>query len=194
MSVHRSHWLRALVVLALFAAPLLARAEEEAAAPADLDRTPPRLSFTDGEVSFWRSGAADWTPAQVNTPLGEGDQLYTGDKANLEVQVGARAFVRAGEQTQLGITNMEPDFVQFRIVTGHASLDLRSVKAGTTVEIDTPHAAFSVEHPGYYRIEVTDENTSFTSRRGGRATATAVSFTSARGRSSFLCSHPAHPA
>ncbi|MFI5316802.1 MAG: DUF6600 domain-containing protein [Myxococcota bacterium] len=194
MSTHRSRWLRALAALALAAAPLSSRAqgpEEQAAPPAgapsaapagesgaapataaDLDRTPPRLSFTDGEVSFWRSGAPDWSPAQVNTPLGENDQLYTGDKANLEVQVGARAFVRAGEQTQLGVTNLEPDFVQFRIVAGHASLDLRSVKAGLTIEIDTPHAAFSVEHPGYYRIEVTDESTSFTSRRGGRATVT----------------------
>ncbi|HTO06453.1 MAG TPA: DUF6600 domain-containing protein [Myxococcota bacterium] len=196
----RSRWLRALTVFALCAsAALYARAQGEApppgsppagpppgsappagSAPAaadsgsaqELDRTPPRLSFTDGEVSFWRNGAEDWTPAQVNTPLGEGDQLYTGNAANLEIQIGARAFVRAGEETQLGLTNLEPDFVQFRIVNGHASLDLRSVKAGTTIEIDTPHAAFSVEHPGYYRIEVTDENTSFTSRRGGSATLT----------------------
>ncbi|HTO52988.1 MAG TPA: DUF6600 domain-containing protein [Myxococcota bacterium] len=147
-------------------------ASAQGAGRAELDRTPPRLSFTDGEVSFWRNGAEDWSPAQVNTPLGEGDQLYVGDNANLEVQVGAHAFVRAGEQTQLGVTNIEPDFVQFRIVNGHASLDLRALKAGSTFEIDTPNAAFTVEHPGYYRIEVTDQNTSFTSRRGGRATAT----------------------
>ena len=203
MDLLRSRTWRVLAVLALCSgSPLHARAQNEAPAPPtgpppsapppqsapaqqqpaaqqgeteELDRTPPRLSFTDGEVSFWRTGAEDWTPAQVNTPLGEGDQLYAGDAANLEIQIGSRAFVRAGEQTQLGLTNLEPDFVQFRIVSGHASLDLRSVKAGTTVEIDTPHAAFTVEHPGYYRIEVTDENTSFTSRRGGSATVTPSS-------------------
>ena len=163
-------WLCLVAALALLAGAR-ARAEDEPA-PADLQRTPPRLSFTDGEVSFWRSGAEDWSPAEVNTPLSEGDQLYAGPKANLEIQIGARAFVRAGEETQLGLTNLEPDFLQLRIVTGHASLDLRSVRAGMTVEIDTPHAAFTVEHPGYYRIEVSDENTSFTSRRGGHATVT----------------------
>ena len=178
MSTARSRCLRALASLALLAGALPALAQEQAATP-DLDRTPPRLSFTDGEVSFWRTGAADWSPAQVNTPLGEGDQLYAGDNANLEIQIGSRAFVRAGEETQLGLTNLEPDFVQLRIVTGHASLDLRSVKAGTTVEIDTPQAAFTVEHPGYYRIEVTDENTTFTSRRGGRATVTPATGQSA---------------
>ena len=149
------------------------------AADAGEDHTPPRLSFTDGEVSFWRTGAEDWTPAQVNMPLGPNDQLYTGDRANLEVQIGPRAFVRAGEDTQLGLSNLEPDFLQFRIVSGHASLDLRSLKAGTTVEVDTPQAAFTVEHPGYYRIEVTDENTSFTSRRSGQATVTPANGQSA---------------
>jgi len=29
----------------------------------------PRLSFVDGQVSFFRSGAQDWVQAQVNTPL-----------------------------------------------------------------------------------------------------------------------------
>ncbi len=164
-----SRWLSVAAVLAAFALALPARAAD---ATTDLERTPPRLSFTDGEVSFWRNGADDWSAAQVNTPLAAGDQLYAGDKANLEVQIGARAFARAGEQTQLGVANLEPDFLQLRIVTGHASLDLRSLSAGMTVEVDTPHAAFTVEHPGYYRIEVTDENTRFTSRRGGRATVT----------------------
>src|SRR5690349_11819029 len=56
--------------------------------------TPPRLAFIDGDVSFWRPGAEDWAPAQVNTPLAEGDSLYTGDGGNLELQVGPRAFVR----------------------------------------------------------------------------------------------------
>jgi len=178
MSDHGSRWLRVALALALFAGALPARANEEPTADG-LERTPPRLSFTDGEVSFWRSGAEDWTPAQINTPLSQGDQLYTGDKANLEIQIGAGAFVRAGEDTQLGLTNLEPDFLQFRIVTGHASLDVRSLKAGTTVEIDTPNAAFTVEHTGYYRIEVSDENTSFTSRRGGSAAVTPANGQSA---------------
>ena len=74
------------------------------------ERTPPRLSFTDGEVSFLRPGADDWTPARVNTALAAGDELYTAQSANLELQIGARAFVRAGENTQLGLTSLEPDF------------------------------------------------------------------------------------
>src|SRR5512135_2071558 len=67
------------------------KSEEDA-----IGRTPPRLSFTKGEVSFWRAGAADWSQAQINTPLAPGDQVYTGSQGDLEIQVGARAFVRGG--------------------------------------------------------------------------------------------------
>src|SRR2546428_8791217 len=58
-----------------------------------IGRTPPRLSYVDGEVSFWRPGAPDWAPAQVNTALAPGDELYTGNRRNLELQIGARALV-----------------------------------------------------------------------------------------------------
>ena len=45
-----------------------------------IGRTPPRLSFTKGEVSFWRPGAQEWSQAQINTPLAPGDELYTGSQ------------------------------------------------------------------------------------------------------------------
>src|SRR6267143_5247794 len=75
------------------AAPPPAPAIPTAEAP--IGRTPPRLSYVDGEVSFWRTGAAGWAPAQVNTALAPGDETYTGNRGNLEIQIGARAFVRA---------------------------------------------------------------------------------------------------
>jgi hypothetical protein len=143
------------------------------------ERTPPRLAFIDGEASFWRPGAGDWAPAQVNTALAAGDELFTGAAANLELQVGGAAFVRAGENTQLGLTGLEPDFLQLRVTEGHVSLDLRTRSASQTIEIDTPNAAFTIEKTGYYRVEVTGETTTFTSRRGGRATVTTAAGTSA---------------
>jgi hypothetical protein len=166
-----SRWVALLAMLSMTTS-VWAQSQEETENPG---RTPPRLSFVDGEVSFWRAGAEDWSPAQVNTPLGEGDQLYAGGKANLEIQIGARAFVRGGEDTQLGISNLDPDFLQLRVVSGHVSLDLRTVKSGMTIEVDTPHAAFTIENAGYYRVEVSDQNTSFTTRRGGRASVTPAS-------------------
>ena len=133
--------------------------------------TPPRLGYINGEVSFWRPGAEDWTPAQINTPLSPGDSLYAGGNGSAEVQVGTRAFARAGNDTQLGLANVEPGFTQIEISAGHASLDLRSLEAGQTFELDTPNAAFTIETSGYYRVDVTADTTTLITRRGGRATA-----------------------
>src|SRR5215467_4032883 len=134
--------------------------------------TPPRLSYAEGDVSYFRPGAQDWAPAQVNTALAPGDELYTGNRGNLELQVGARAFVRAWGDSQLGLVNQEQDFVQIKVTSGHVSLDLRTLDAGRAVELDTPHAAFTIDRQGYYRIDVTETSTSFVTRRSGQATMT----------------------
>jgi hypothetical protein len=136
-----------------------------------IGRTPPRLSATWGEVSFWRPGAQEWSEAQANIPLAPGDLLYTGPQGNLEIQIGARAFVRGGPNTQIGLENEEPDFIQFKVTAGSASFDLRTVEPSRTVEVDTPNAVFIIEHAGYYRVDVSAGSTSFITRRGGQATA-----------------------
>ena len=144
-----------------------------------IGRTPPRLAFVDGQVSFWRPGADDWVAARVNTALAPGDELYTGAPGNVELQVGPRAWVRAWGRTQLGLAGLEPDFAQFKITTGYVSLDLRRLDPGHTVEVDTPNAAFTIEHPGYYRLTVAEGRTSFIARRGGRAIVTPATGTAA---------------
>jgi len=141
-----------------------------AAIPRGAGPTPPRLSFTDGEVSFWRPGAEDWAPAKVNTPLAAGDSLYTGDNANLELQLGPAAFVRAGAGTELGVESLESDLLQFKLTSGHAALDARRLPQGQAIEVDTPNGAFTIDRPGYYRIDVDQDRTTFSTRRGGQAT------------------------
>lgn len=153
-----------------------AKAVDEPEQQADtIGRTPPRLTLVDGQVSFWRPGAQDWVQAQVNTAVAPGDQLYAGAQGNFELQIGGQAFVRGGADTQIGLESQEPDFLQFNVTGGSAVFDLRNLAAGRTVEVDTPGAAFTIEHEGYYRLEVSDQRTSFIPRRGGRATAMPAS-------------------
>ena len=132
--------------------------------------TPPRLRFTDGAVSFWRTGAEEWSAAQVNTALAAGDSLYAGDGANLEVQIGPRAFVRAGTATEIDLTSLDPGYTQFRITGGHAALDLKTLPRGQSIEVDSPNAAFTINRPGYYRVDVDENRTAFSAGRGGTAT------------------------
>ena len=80
--------------------------------------------------------------------------------------------MRAGEKTQVGIANIEPDFLQVEVTTGQASIDVRELDAGHTIEVGTPNAAFTIEHTGYYRVNVNGDTTTFITRRSGRALVT----------------------
>jgi hypothetical protein len=157
-----------LLTLALGGSP--ARADDdEVWAP-----TPPRLSFIDGEVSYWREGADDWVRARRNLALAEGDALYTGNDANFEVQFGSRSFVRADENSELTLLNQEERYIQFKVAAGRASFDIRGMAVGDTLEVSTPNAVFTIVHPGYYRVEVDGRDTHFITRRGGEATLTTA--------------------
>lgn len=163
-----------LILLALSSAAALAWDDEtDFRAP-----TPPRLSFIDGQVSYWREGAEDWVVARRNLPLAQGDALYAGTNSNFEVQFDSRSFVRADERTELSLLNQEERYIQFKVARGLASFDIRSMAVGDSVEVSTPDGAFVIEQPGYYRVEVNGRETRFITRRGGRA-----SLTTADGRS-----------
>jgi uncharacterized protein DUF6600 len=173
---HKRIVVASLIVSALLGASGLFRsagAQEpgSTATPAS-EVTPPRVSYLYGDVSFWRPGASDWAPAQLNTPIAPGDAFYTGPDGNVEVQIAPGAFVRGSYGTQIGLDNLEPDYIQLRVTGGRAALDLRRLPAGTAVELDTPNAAFTVERAGYYHVDVNETSTSLSAYRGGSATVT----------------------
>lgn len=131
--------------------------------------TPPRLSFVDGEVSFFRPGAQQWRPAPLNMPLSAGDRLHTGSPGSLEIQIGERAFLRGWSNTRIELTSRDPDPLRIRLETGHVALDLRTLEPGQAVEVETPNALFAIDQTGYYRMDVAGERSTFYARRGGRA-------------------------
>src|SRR5574340_1110345 len=160
-------WLIPLLLVLAWTHTAALAADDDSWAP-----TPPRLGYIDGEVSYWRPGAEDWARARPNLALAEGDALYSGNDANLEVQFDRRSFVRADENTQLSLVAQEDHRIQFSITSGLASFDMRSMEAGDAVEVSTPNAVFLIEHPGYYRVEVGARDTHFIVHRGGEATVT----------------------
>jgi Family of unknown function (DUF6600) len=161
-----------IVLSSLFALAglLLVPRTDFAQGAARIGPTPPRLRFIDGAVSFWRPGAEDWTEAQINTALAAGDSLYAGDGGNFELQIGPRALVRAGANTAVDLSSLESDYMQFRITGGHAVFDLKTLPRGQSIEVDSPNAAFTIDGPGYYRVDVDETKTAFSARRGGAAT------------------------
>lgn len=157
--------------------PALAQTNDDV--PPDMV-TPPRLSVAEGDVQFWRPGAAGWEPAQINTALAEGDSLNAGSDATVELQVGPRDFVRLMANSQLTFETHDAGMMHFRLGAGTASFDLRGGRTGQLVRIDTEGANIVVGGRGYYRISVSDDDTRIAVRNGGRATLT---FADGRSRS-----------
>ena len=82
--------------------------------------------------------------------------------------------MRGGSEAEIALVEHDPDFLQFKVTSGQAAFDLRTLAAGATVEIDTPNAAFTVTHSGYYRLDVDADSTRFITRRGGSADITSA--------------------
>jgi len=155
--------LSALLLIVMSGSPALAQEDDPGVAT-----SPVRLGYVEGDASFSRLGAENWMEARTNTPLAAGDALYVGRDSNLELQMGGRAFVRADDDTQFTLVNQAVDFIQFKITSGRVSFDLRTLPTGFSVEVDTPNAVFTIDHTGYYRVDVNGD-VHFITRRGGRA-------------------------
>ncbi len=110
------------------------------------------LSLIEGETLFSPSGEKKWVKARLNRPLISGDKLRSRPHSQAELQLGhATAFV--GSQTDVVLLSL----VQFNITSGQFALSIRQMKPSQVYRIDTPHAAFLIQNPGFYKV-VVDNN------------------------------------
>ena len=146
-----------------------------------------RISVIDGEVSYRRAKQDDqnaWYDAATNTPLGENDQVFTGQRGRAEIQLTGRNIVRLDFDTSFKIAQFTTAVTQISLPVGTAtfrvdSLDPRQfdVVAATQVntndpvffEVNTPTVAVTLLKPGIYRISVQDDGTTEVSVRSGEA-------------------------
>jgi hypothetical protein len=139
-----------------FISGLLLAVSAFGAARADQDDPPERvarLSQYDGDVSYSPAGEDDWVEAALNRPLVRGDRLWTERNARAELQVGSAA-IRIDEETSFEILDLDDRIAQVQVTQGTINLNVRRLYSDQVYEIDTPTLAFSINHPGRYRIDV----------------------------------------
>ncbi|HJQ25895.1 MAG TPA: DUF6600 domain-containing protein [Blastocatellia bacterium] len=127
-----------------------------------------RVSFVEGDVSFQRAGTSEWAAAIENLPLFAGDQVYAGNGARVELQLGRGSYIRLSENSALTITELRDDAVQFELPAGMAFVRVEQLAtAFKRFEVDVPNAALLLEEDGLYRINVRgDDNSEVIVRRG----------------------------
>lgn len=122
-----------------------------------------RLAYISGSVSFSPAGEEDWDEATVNRPVSPGDRLWADTGARTELQLGG-AMIRLGDATAVSLLNLDDEIAQVQLTEGRLDVRVRRLEPGQSVEVDTPHLAFTLRQPGAYRIDVEPDGAATTIR------------------------------
>jgi len=160
-----------LLLLTLFSTVAIVRAaegEEDEPDDYDVKARVVRISLLTGEVRLKRNGNKEWERAQVNTALVEGDAVSTDHDARLELQIGARNFVRLGADTMVRVVTLRDEGIALSVVEGTASVRLAKFdREHEYFEIDAPKTTLAAERNGLYRVDVSREGRVRVSARDG---------------------------
>src|SRR5215471_973311 len=94
-------------VAALIAALVLSTARpvearrSSAATPSSDEPGVARVSFIQGQASYFRADGDDWTGVSVNAPLVTGDRFYSGPDSRSELQLAPGVYARLSSATEL---------------------------------------------------------------------------------------------
>lgn len=185
----------AVLVLSLLAVPCLPSQAAAAAAPDSYndddyqDYSPPsrvgRVSQLDGDASVREASANDWQEIDRNSPLFEGDELYTNNNSRLEVQLGGGRYLRLDEQTNVVFAYLDSNSIRMEVPVGSVILSVDELERSESIEISAPSAALTVRDAGVYRVDVDQDGDTVLSVHRGEATASGLE------RSVYLGNHDA---
>src|SRR5579863_10432611 len=138
----------------------IAKAQDQDSDNGDQSADPPgrvgRLNYSQGSVSFRPAGEDDWVTAVPNRPMVTGDDLWADENSRAEVHVGSAAL-RLGSRTGITFLELDDHTTQIRLAQGSLILRLRHVDDDDSYEVDTPNLAFTLQQPGEYRVDVSED-------------------------------------
>ena len=138
-----------------------------------------RLSYMEGSVSFQPAGEDEWVDAVPNRPMTTGDKLWADRDSRAEVQLGS-ATLDLAPNTGFSFLNLDDRTIQIQLSAGSLNVRLWDLDRDNVFEIDTPNQAFTVDQPGRYRIDASEDGnyTVVTVREGqGESTGNGQSYT-----------------
>ena len=111
-----------------------------------------QLAFISGTVRMRLEEAAEWQPAELNTPIVAHSALATEPASRLELRIGSAAL-RAGVSAQFSLPELDDNAVGAELARGSLALRVRALAAGERFAISAEGVRFSALVPGAYRAE-----------------------------------------
>ena len=116
-----------------------------------------RLSLIEGDVQVLIKDSTDWTAAEINLPLNEGDRIWVADNSKAEFQIRGGVYARMDGNTALDILTISPDSAQFYVDQGHVYINNR--RGGIqTVQVDTPRSSIRSYDNSILLIDVAEDD------------------------------------
>ena len=125
-----------------------------------------RVSYINGDVSTQRGDNGEWVTVTVNTPIGPGDRVATGQTASAELQLDYADTLRMSASATARISSLTRTNIQVQIGQGLVTYAVFKGSEAAS-EIDTPNVAIHPLGEGEYRILVnSDAETQVIVRKG----------------------------
>ena len=115
-----------------------------------------RLGYMEGSVSFQPAGEDEWVEAVPNRPLTTGDKIWADRDSRAEVQLGS-ATIELASNTGFSFLNLDDRTTQIQLNAGSLNVRVWNLDRDNVFEIDTPNQAFTVEQPGRYRLDASED-------------------------------------
>ena len=148
----------------LCAAPFIALLSMSSPAFADPPSRVGRISFTQGDTSFFMDADEGWRKAQINFPVTSENSIWTENSGRAEVRIGASA-VRINDHSLLDFVRLQDEEVQTFLQRGSMNLRLRgddfadradrtdSREGNDNFRVETSEGQFVFAANGRYRID-----------------------------------------
>ncbi|MBU4261418.1 MAG: FecR domain-containing protein [Proteobacteria bacterium] len=115
-----------------------------------------RLSYVEGDAQIMTTGAGQWGLLSINTPIGEGDQIWVPQDGIAELQLNSGSYIRLDGNTSLQILSMDDDSSQFYLSQGSAYV-YYDAPQGSVIQLDDPDASTRAFDRAIFRIDVQDQ-------------------------------------
>jgi hypothetical protein len=117
-----------------------------------------RISLIEGDVQIKTPDIDDWGYATVNTPLAEGDQIWTPDGGRVELQLNSGSYIRLSENSALQILSLDKNSSQLYFSQGAAYIYYDAHRR-SVIQVDTPDASTRAFGKAIFRIDMSDQYT-----------------------------------
>ena len=118
-----------------------------------------RISYAEGEASFYSDREEGWAPARLNFPVTSENSLWTAAQGRAEVRIGASAL-RIDDNTILDFVKVDDDNIDTYLQRGTLNIRTRNYGGSDSrdrIRIDTSEGRFVIDGNGRYRLDTAQD-------------------------------------